>query len=96
MEIKSNIEIEDIIRMLKIAEVYSITNQKEQSERYLKNIIKICDKFPKDEEILPFKIHVLNLLDKPYKSLETTSELLNINPYNLPALLNIAVHMRGD
>ena len=95
MEIKSNIEIEDIIRMLEIAEVYSITNQNEQSERYLKNIIRICHEFPKDEKMLQFKIHALNLLDKPYKSLETTSELLNINPYNLPALLNIAVHMRG-
>ena len=95
MEIKSNIEIDDIIRMLKIAKLYSITNQKEQSERYLKAIIKICDKFPKDEEMLKFKIHALNLLDKPYKSLEMTSELLNINPYNLQALFNIAAHMRS-
>ena len=96
MEIKSNIEIDDITRMLEIAEVYNITNQNKQSERYLKNIIKLCDKFPKDEEMLQFKIHTLNLLDKPYKSLETTNELLNINPYNLPALFNIAAHMRSD
>ena len=95
MEIKSNIEIEDINRMMKIAEVYGITNQKEKSERYLTHIIQICDKTPKDEEILQFKIRALNLLDKPYKSLETTSELLNLNPYNLHALFNIAAHMRS-
>lgn len=96
MKIKSNIEIEDIIRLIKIAEVYSITNQNEKSERYLKNIIQICDRFPKNEKMLQFKIHTLNLLNKPYKSLETTNELLNLNPYSLAALFNIAAHMRSD
>ena len=96
MEIKSNIEIEDIIRMLKTAQLYSITGQMEKSESYLKIIIQICDRFPKNEEMLQFKIHALNLLDKPYKSLETTNELLNLNPYSLPALFNIAAHMRSE
>lgn len=96
MEIKSNIDLDDMYRMIEIAELYGITNQKEKSEKYLKNIIRICDEFPKDEEMLQFKIHSLNLLNKPYKSLETTNELLNLNPYNLPALFNIAAHLRSD
>ena len=96
MEIKSNIDLDDMYRMIEIAELYGITNQKEKSEKYLKNIIRICDEFPKDEEMLQFKIHSLNLLNKPYNSLETTNELLNLNPYNLPALFNIAAHLRSD
>ena len=96
MEIKSNIDLDDMYRMIEIAELYGITNQKEKSEKYLKNIIRICDEFPKDEEMLQFKIHSLNLLNKPYKSLETTNELLNLNPYNLSALFNIAAHLRSD
>ena len=96
MEIESNIEINDIFRMMEIAEVYSITRQKEKSEKYLESIIRICDMFPKNEKMLQFKIHTLNLLNKPYKSLETTDELLNLNPYNLTALFNIAAHLRSD
>lgn len=96
MQIKSNINVEDIFRMMEISEVYSITNQKEKSEKYLKDIIRICDKFPKDEEMLQFKIHALNLLNKPYKSLEATNNLLNLNPYNISALLNIAAYLRSD
>ena len=96
MEIKSNIDMGDISRMMEIAEIYHITNQKENSEKYLKNIIIICDKCPKSEKMLQIKIHTLNLLDKPYKSLETTTELLNLNPYNMPALLNIVEYLRSD
>ena len=95
MEIKSNIDVKDIFRMMEIAQVYSITNQKEKSEKYVKNIILICDKFPKNEEMLLFKIQSLNLLNKTYKSLETTNELLNLNPYNIPALFNIADYLRS-
>lgn len=91
-----NININDICRMIEIAEVYSITNQKEKSEKYLKSIIRICDKFPKDERMLQLKMHSLNLLNKPYKSLETTNELLNLNPYNISALFNIAAYLRSD
>lgn len=96
MQIKSNIDVEDISRMMKIAEVYSITNQKEKSEKYLKNILLICDKYPKNEKILQFKIYSLTLLNKPYKSLEATNELLNINPYNIPALIYLATYLRGE
>lgn len=94
MQIKSNIDFKNITRMREIAEIYRLTNQKEKCEKYHKNIIKICDRFPKNEKILQYKIQSLNSLNKPYKSLETTNELLNINPYNLSALLNLMKHMK--
>ena len=96
MRVKSNIEIENIKRMSEIAEVYEITKQNEKSRKYHKNIIKICDKFPKNEKLLQYKIHSLNRLNKPYKSLETTNELLNLNPDNMAALFNIAKHIQGE
>ncbi|WP_305514846.1 hypothetical protein [Methanobrevibacter sp. V14] len=49
MQIKSNIIINDITRMSEIAKLYSITNQNEKSRKYHKNIINLCDKFPKNE-----------------------------------------------
>jgi hypothetical protein len=88
--------MEDISRMIEIAEIYSITNQKEKSEEYLKNVVLICDESPKNEDMLQLKMHSLNLLNKPYKSLETTNELLNLNPYNIFALFNIAAYLRSD
>ena len=96
MQDKSNIDFENIRRMNEIAEVYEITGQDKKAERYHKNIIKICDKFPKNEKLLQYKIHSLNRLNKPYKSLETTNELLNLNPNNLAALFNIAKHIKGE
>ena len=96
MQSKSNINMEDISRMIEIAEIYSITNQKEKSEEYLKNVVLICDESPKNEDTLQLKMHSLNLLNKPYKSLETTNELLSLNPYNISALFNIAAYLRSD
>lgn len=96
MQIKSNFNIEDIIRMGEIAKIYSITNQKEKSEKYHTHIIRLCDRFPKNEKVLQCKISSLNYLNKSYKSLETTNELLNLNPHNIPALLNIAAYLRSD
>lgn len=96
MQIKSNIIINDITRMSEIAKLYSITNQNEKSRKYHKNIINLCDKFPKNEAMLQFKINSLNYLNKPYKSLETTNELLHINPYNILALINITTYLRRD
>ena len=93
MQVKSNIDFENIIRMREIAEIYRLTNQNEKYEKYHINIVKICDGLPKDEKILQYKIHSLNCLGKAYKSLETTNELLSLNPYNIGALLNIIRHM---
>jgi hypothetical protein len=96
MQIKSNIDFKNIRRMREIAEIYEITEQHEKSEKYHKSIVEICDSYPKSEKMLTYKINSLNHLKKPYKSLETTSELLNLNPYNLTALINIIEHIVGD
>jgi hypothetical protein len=94
MQIKSDIEIENIKRMSEIAEVYEITRQGEKSARYHRVIIMLCDRFPKNEELLQYKIQSLNRLDKSYKSLETTDELLDLNPNSMAALINIARHIK--
>ncbi|WP_458453782.1 hypothetical protein [Methanobrevibacter sp.] len=91
-----NNDIKNIMRMKEIANIYSMTNQKEKSARYHKSIIEICDKYPKNERMLMLKIQSLNQLNKSYKSLETTNELLSINPYNINALINIASHIMGE
>lgn len=90
MQNKINADIENIIRLRQIANIYNLTNQEDKSKKYHKAIIKICDRHPKSEKTLIFKMHSLNYLNKTYKSLEITNELLNINPYNMNALLNIA------
>ena len=40
MQDKNNIDIENIMRMNEIAEVYEMTGQDRKAERYHKNIIK--------------------------------------------------------
>ncbi len=94
MQSKSNIDIENIRRMSEIAEIYEITKQDKKSEKYHENILKICDAYPKSEEILQYKIQSLNYLNKSYKSLETTNELLNLNPNNITALFNIVRYLK--
>ena len=96
MQDKSNIDFENIRRMNEIAEVYEITGQEKKAERYHKNIIKLCDRHPKNERLLQCKIHSLNHLKKPYKSLETTNELLNMNPHNMMVLFNIIKYLKEE
>ena len=93
MQCKSNNDLENILRMKEIADIYNATRQYGKSEKYHKNIIEICEKHPKNEMMLIMKINSLNYLKKSYKSLETTNELLNLNPYNINALINIANHI---
>lgn len=95
MQNKNEINLENIRRMNEIANIYEATRQTEKSEKYHKSIIKICDENPKNEKLLQYKIHSLNCLNKPYKSLETTEELLDLNPYNMMALLNLARFIKG-
>ncbi|MBE6500653.1 MAG: hypothetical protein E7Z80_08975 [Methanobrevibacter thaueri] len=96
MKNKRKKDIENIIRMKEIAKIYTITKQKEKSEKYHKNIIKICDQHPKNEEILIYKMQSQKQLNKTYKSLETTKKILKINPNNINALLNLIgiIHKR--
>ena len=93
MQCKSNNDLENILRMKEIADIYNATGQYGKSERYHKGIIEICEKHPKNEMMLMLKINSLNYLKKTYKSLETTNELLSLNPYNIDALINIANHI---
>jgi hypothetical protein len=94
MENKNNIDFENIRRMNEIAHIYEITKQNKKSRKYHRNIIRLCDRHPKNERLLQYKIHSLNHLNKPYKSLETTNELLNLNPNNMMALFNIIKFLR--
>ncbi len=94
MQDKNNIDFENIKRMNEIAQVYEMTKQNKKAEMYHKNIVKLCDRHPKNEKLLQYKIHSLNQLNKPYKSLETTNELLNLNPNNLMILFNIIKYLR--
>ena len=94
MQCKSKNDFENILRMNEIADIYNATGQYSKSKKYHKSIIEICEKHPKNEKMLMMKINSLNYLNKSYKSLETTNELLNLNPYNIEALINIANHIR--
>ena len=94
MQDKSNIDFENIRRMNEIAQVYEMTKQNKKAENYHRNIIKLCDRHPKNEMMLQYKIHSLNQLNKSYKSLETTNELLNLNPNNIIALVNILKYLK--
>lgn len=96
MQIKSNIDIGNIGRMAEIAEIYETTRQTEKSEKYHELIIHICDRHPKNERMLEFKINSLNHLKKQYKSLETTRELLNLNSSNIYALINISEYIMSN
>ena len=93
MQCKSNNDFENVVRMKEIADIYNATRQYGKSVKYHKSIIEICEKYPKNERMLILKINSLNYLKKSYKSLETTNELLNLNPYNIDALINIANHI---
>ena len=93
MQSKSKNDFENILRMKEIADIYNATGQFSKSEKYHRNIIDMCEKHPKNEKMLMMKINSLNYLKKSYKSLESTNELLNLNPYNIDALINIANHI---
>lgn len=94
MQSESNNDIKNVIRMREIANIYSITKQNEKSIKYHRNIINLCDRYPQNEEMLMFKIESLNYLKKRYKSLETSNELLKLNPQNITALINIANNLK--
>lgn len=96
MQYESNNDFENIHRMKEIADIYHATKQVEKSEKYHRSIIEICERYPKNEKMLTYKLQSLNYLKKPYKSLETTNELLNINPNNIDAIINIAEHLMEE
>ena len=96
-------EITDICKILEdffsyISEFYATEDMNEipfKNERVklFKTIIKICEKYPSNENMLLLKISSQNYLKTSYKSLETTKRLLKLNPYNIYALFNIAKYL---
>ena len=89
MQTKSKIDIKNIERMKEIAHIHKKTGQQEQSLKYHKLIVELCNHYPADEKILSLKIDSLNRLNKGFKSLETTKKLLKINPKNKIGLFNL-------
>lgn len=96
MKSKVNNDLENIMRMREIADIYTITKQQKKSIKYHESIIEICENYPRDEKLLTYKIQSLNYLNKPYKSLQATNELININPKNIDALINIADYLKEE
>ena len=64
MENKINKDISNIFRMKDIANIYHLTEQKEKAEKYHKVIIKICEKYPSNENMLLLKISSPKYLNK--------------------------------
>lgn len=63
----------------------------DDEKRYHKEIIRICDNYPQDEEMLILKAKSLKDLEKSYKLLECLESILKINPNNNYALYEIAI-----
>ena len=59
-------------------------------------IIRICDEFPQDEEMMILKAKSLKELQKTYKFLECIENVLKINPYNCDALAEIAAYLKEE
>lgn len=57
-------------------------------------IIRICERYPNDENMLILKARTLKRLDKTYKFLECIEKVLKINPHNRQALLEMARYLK--
>jgi len=93
MQSKILIDMENICRLREIAETYHQSGQIEKSEKYHEIIIEICNKYPKNEQMMTLKMLSLIYLKKEYKSLEITNEILHLNPSNAYALSNIVNYL---
>ena len=85
-----------VIVLYKIAKITHKLKKYDKNQKYYEKIIEICNKYPKNEEMLVFKIKSLKRLNKPYKSLECIENLLKVNPYNQAALFMIAKSYKGE
>ena len=56
-------------------------------------IIRICDRHPKDEEMLVIKAESLKRLNRTYKFLECIEAILKINPNSIKALIEMARYL---
>lgn len=82
--------------LFKIAEIKEKFRKHDKNRKIYEKIIEICNKHPKNEKMLIFKIKSLKKLNRTYRSLECIGNLLEINPHNLPALLMIAGICKGE
>ena len=85
-----------VIVLFKIAKINHKLKKYNKTQKYYEKIIEICNKYPKNENMLLFKIKSLKRLNKTYKSLENIENLLKINPYNKAALFMIANSYKGE
>lgn len=110
MEIKSNIDenmskekndfsrkdLMKVIALFKIAKINHKLEKHNKTKIYYEKIIEICNKYPKNESMLLFKIKSLKRLNRPYRTLECIENLFKINPYNQPALFMMASIYKGE
>jgi hypothetical protein len=87
MRFKSNIDLKITIDYMKIL---SLSNFSKNNAHAHAKIVEICDRHPKNEKMMFFKIRSLKKLNKTYKTIEAIDELIKINPYNKKILFEIA------
>lgn len=96
---KDNLLRNDYVKvhiLFKIAKIKDRLKKHDKNRKIYEKIIEICNKYPKNENMLIFKIKSLKKLNRTYRSLECIENLLEINPYNRPALLMIADICEGE
>lgn len=96
---KDNFSRKDHIKvhiLFKIAEINQKLKKQDKTYKYYEKIIEICNKYPKNENMILFKIQTLKKLNRPYRRLECIENLLKINPYNKTALFIIANSYKGE
>lgn len=85
-----------VVALFKIAKIKAKLKRQNKNHKYYEKIIEICNKYPKNENMLLFKIKSLKKLNRSYRSLECIENLLKVNPYNQPALFMIAKVYKGE
>ena len=85
-----------VVALFKIAKIRTKLKRQNKNHQYYEKIIEILNKYPKNENMLVFKIKSLKKLNRTYRSLECIENLLKVNPYNQPALFMIANVYQGE
>lgn len=96
---KNSLSKKDLIKVIALFKIAKINHKLEKHNKTricYEKIIEICNKYPKNENMLLFKIKSLKKLNRPYRTLECIENLFKINPYNQPALLMMASIYKGE
>lgn len=83
-------DMQNVVMLFEYAKKHQINGQTQKSEIYFEKIIEICDRYPKNEDMLFFKIKSLKNMKRTYKAIECIEQLLQVNPYNTYAINEIA------